>query len=85
MLEALFDYVDTCDKPSIILRRIADIPTESFSIAEKIAIAFVLEDVSDGINKYMNGFTKEMIKQSAKNSYKYTKENKDGIYNGIYL
>lgn len=77
--EALFDYVDTCDKPSAILRRITDITPEPLSIAEKIAIAFVLEDVSAGINEYMNGFTKELIKQSAKNSYEYKKENGDDM------
>lgn len=57
MKTAMYDYIDTCDKPSVFLRSFDDvIGKEDMSIGEQIAIAFSLVRVCDGARHYVNGF-----------------------------
>lgn len=57
MKTAMYDYIDTCDKPSVFLRSIDGvIGGEDMSIGERIAIAFSLVRVCDGAKHYVNGF-----------------------------
>ena len=57
MKTAMYDYIDTCDKPSVFLRSLDGvIGGEGMSIGERIAIAFSLVRVCDGAKHYVNGF-----------------------------
>lgn len=57
MKTAMYDYIDTCDKPSVFLRSFDGIiGGEGMSIGERIAIAFSLVRVCDGAKHYVNGF-----------------------------
>lgn len=58
MIDAVYDYIDTCDKPSGFLRLIRDCIAKDLSIVEKICIAFTLVKVKSG-DKYINGFKEE--------------------------
>lgn len=61
MFEAMCDYIDTCDKPSVFLRQIENIyDKEKYNYAELIAIAFQLVQVKDNERQYINGFTADM-------------------------
>lgn len=56
MIEAMYDYLDTCDRPSVFLRDLADIyQSEYLSIGERIGRAFMLVRVKRG-DQYVNGF-----------------------------
>lgn len=58
MIEAMYDYLDTCDRPSAFLRDLADIhQSEYLSIGERIGRAFMLVRVKRG-DQYVNGFGK---------------------------
>ena len=56
MLEAMYDYLDSCDKPSVFMREFNDIYyLEQLSTAEHIARTFSLVQVrDDGVP--INGF-----------------------------
>ena len=62
MLEAMYDYIDTCDKPSVFLREMNNLAyREKYSQAEQIAKAFELVQVCECENdKYINGFSEEL-------------------------
>ena len=71
MRNAMYDYIDTCDKPNAFLRlfdRVYD--REFISLSERIARAFTLVKVRDNRQggKYINGFTAELMQ-------KYEEEN----------
>lgn len=56
MKEAMYDYIDTCDRPSAFFRSMETIfGYENFSVGEKIGRAFVLVRVRNN-DKYVNGF-----------------------------
>ena len=64
MIEAMYDYLDTCDRPSAFLRDLADIyQSEYLSIGERIGRAFMLVRVKRG-DQYVNGFGKWAEKNS---------------------
>ena len=57
MQEAMYDYLDTCDKPSIFLRELNNIVYGEFlSVGERIARAFTLVRVKNRDGQYVNGF-----------------------------
>ena len=56
MLDAMCDYLDTCDRPSSFIRTLQDIVNkEQYSIGELVAIGFSLVQVKTN-EKYINGF-----------------------------
>ena len=59
VLEAMYDYIDTCDKPSSFLRSMYDWRmNQDASLLERICTSFVLIQVQ-GNGKYINGFKEE--------------------------
>ncbi len=64
MKTALYDYIDTCDKPSIILRKLDENNRfyHDVSIGAQIATAFRSVQVRDRNGNYINGFG-EWIKE----------------------
>lgn len=57
MKEAMYDYIDTCDKPSVFFRNMETMfGYEMLSIGEKIGRAFALVQVRDRDGNYVNGF-----------------------------
>lgn len=61
MIEAVYDYIDTCDRPSSFLRQIRECVAKNISLTQKICIAFTLVQVRrDG--EYINGFKEEFFK-----------------------
>ena len=57
MQEVMYDYIDTCDKPSSFLRDLNNIINgELLSVGERIARAFVLVRVKNRDGQYVNGF-----------------------------
>ena len=55
MYEAMLDYLDHCNKPSVFMRRLNDVHMRVENEAMKIAIALSLVQVRDD-NGYVNGF-----------------------------
>ncbi len=61
MFEAMCDYMDSCDKPSTFLRILNNqVCDDSLSLAERIALAFVLVQVREN-GHFINGFTPELM------------------------
>ena len=59
VLEAMYDYIDTCNKPSSFLRSMYDLHVnQDASLLERICTSFVVIQVH-GDGKYMNGFKEE--------------------------
>ena len=57
MEQAMYDYIDTCDKPSSFLRELNGIiHGELLSVGERIARAFLLVRVKNRDGQYVNGF-----------------------------
>lgn len=57
MLEAMYDYLDSCDRPSSFMREfMAIFYGEYLSIGERIARAFLTVRVRNNDGKYVNGF-----------------------------
>lgn len=57
MRTAMYDYIDTCDKPSTFMRLFDDVfDKEHISLGERIARAFTLVRVRSDGNHYVNGF-----------------------------
>lgn len=58
MEEAMYDYIDTCDKPSTFFRYFSEWGNfySNVSLGEKIAIAFKGVRVKDRNGNYVNGF-----------------------------
>ena len=59
MINAAYDYIDTCDKPSAFLRELNGIFEYSLlSVGERIARAFQHVRVKNQNGEYINGFGK---------------------------
>lgn len=61
MIDAMYDYIDTCNKPSTFLRMIRNCIKKELSLTEKICVAFTLVQVKKD-DKYINGFKEEFFK-----------------------
>jgi len=57
MKTAMFDYLDSCDKPSAFIRCLMEVDNyfDSVSLGERIALAFRSIRVKNG-DMYINGF-----------------------------
>jgi hypothetical protein len=62
MVNAMYDYIDTCDKPSTFLRLIVKCIERDLSLMEKICVAFTLTQVKRSDGEYINGFKEEFFK-----------------------
>lgn len=62
MLEAMYDYIDTCDCPSFFLREMNTLyNADKLDVATKIARTFVLVQVkADKDENWINGFYEEL-------------------------
>ena len=58
MKVAMYDYIDSCDKPSIFLRQFMEVDRfyEGISLGERIACALRCVLVKDKNGNYINGF-----------------------------
>ena len=61
MVDAVYDYIDTCDRPSTFLRLMNDCIAKDVCITQRICIAFTLVKVKND-DKYINGFKEEFFK-----------------------
>lgn len=60
---AMYDYIDTCDRPSTFLRSMYDAIEPKIGLIEKICCAFTFVRMKDSLtNEYVNGFKKEFFK-----------------------
>lgn len=68
MLDAMCDYLDTCDRPSAFIKSLSDIAfREKYTRGEQIASAFELVQVkNDG--QYINGFSETLCSNSGSQS-----------------
>lgn len=68
LLEALYDFMNTATRPGYELRQLFyQYPTHNPTLSERICTMFQLTQVkkkSNGVYRYMNGFTDVLIKQS---------------------
>lgn len=55
MTEALYDFIDVCDKPSYILRKLEEVKWITENLTERICIVFKGVKIRDK-NTYVNGF-----------------------------
>ena len=65
MVEAMYDYIDSCDKPSIFLRQMRETKEaliRDLTLTERICIAFSLVQVRDDNGDYVNGFDEDLFK-----------------------
>ena len=62
LMNAVYDYIDTCDRPSTFLRLMNDCVALHLTLTERICIAFTLVKVR-GDNGYVNGFKEEFFKE----------------------
>lgn len=56
VVEAMYDYIDTCDKPSTFLRQIRDCVIKDTTVIQRICNAFGVTRVRNAEGKYVNGF-----------------------------
>lgn len=56
VVEAMYDYIDTCDKPSTFLRQIRDCVIKDTTLTQRICNAFGVTRVRNAEGKYVNGF-----------------------------
>ena len=61
MMDAVYDYIDTCDRPSTFLRLMKDCIAKDVSLIQRICIAFTLVKVKN-YDEYINGFKEEFFK-----------------------
>lgn len=61
IINAVYDYIDTCDRPSTFLRLINDCIERDLNMVEKICIAFTLVQVKRSDGEYINGFKEEFF------------------------
>ncbi len=67
LLEALFDYLNSADKPGFDLRKLFHQYTfRNPSLSERICTMFQLVRVRNDSLKYVNGFSEELLIQSEK-------------------
>lgn len=65
--EALFDYIDSVDKPSCDLRNLFhQYPFADPSLSDRICTMFQLTTVRNNDGSYANGFSDELLAQSEK-------------------
>lgn len=63
MKTAMYDYVDTCDRPSAFLRLMYDCIEPKLTLIEKICHAFTFVKMKDSsTDEYVNGFKEEFFK-----------------------
>ena len=60
MVDAVYDYIDTCDRPSTFLRLMRDCIAKDVNLTQRICIAFTLVKVKND-DKYINGFKEEFF------------------------
>ncbi len=65
LTEAIYDYIDGCDKPSFFLKTLARVYglLNNLTSAELITNTFALVDIMDN-GFYVNGFTQELVANS---------------------
>ncbi len=61
MLEAMYDFIDTCDKPSVFLRNIYECKHPNSTLAMRISNAFIDTRVKNRNGDYVNGFSEELV------------------------
>ena len=61
LMDAVYDYIDTCDRPSTFLRLVNECIAKDISRIQRICIAFTLVKVKNA-DKYINGFKEEFFK-----------------------
>lgn len=66
MVNAVYDYIDTCDKPSTFLRLMYDCIAKDVSLTQRICIAFTLVKVKND-DEYVNGFKEVFFKSTGEN------------------
>jgi hypothetical protein len=57
---AVYDYIDTCDKPSTFLRLANECIEKNLNITERFCVAFTLVQVRNN-GKYVNGFKEDFF------------------------
>lgn len=62
VVDAMYDYIDTCDRPSTFLQQIRECVVEDLTLTERICIAFSLARVKNSEGKYINGFAEAFFK-----------------------
>ena len=61
MMDAVYDYIDTCGRPSTFLRLMKDCIAKDVSLIQRICIAFTFVKVKND-DEYINGFKEEFFK-----------------------
>lgn len=64
LYRTLYDYVDSCDKPSSILWDIFQPILKYDTLIEQICAAFSLVEVRNNDGSYINGFKEEFIENA---------------------
>ena len=62
IVEAMYDYIDTCDRPSSFLRQMRDCIIKDLTLTERICTTFSLVRVRDEHGRYVNGFIADFFK-----------------------
>lgn len=62
IVEAMYDYIDTCDRPSSFLRQMRDCIIKDLTLTERICTAFSLVRVRGEHGGYVNGFIADFFK-----------------------
>ena len=62
VVNAMYDYIDTCDRPSTFLRQIRECVVKDLTLTEKICIAFSITRVRNSEGKFINGFKEEFFR-----------------------
>lgn len=60
MMDAVYDYIDTCNRPSTFIRLMKDCIAKDINLIERICIAFTLVKVKND-DEYINGFKEEFF------------------------
>ena len=62
MVDAVYDYIDTCDRPSTFLQLMRECIAKDVNLAQRICITFTLVKVRNDSGEYINGFKEEFFK-----------------------
>ena len=62
VVNAMYDYIDTCDRPSVFLRQVRECMVKDLTLTERICIAFSLTRVRNSEGEYINGFKVDFFK-----------------------
>lgn len=60
LFEAIYDYIDVCDRPSIFIRQIRECVNKDLNLLERICVAFYMIQVRKN-GKCINGFKEEWL------------------------